>query len=65
MSRGSVMQVHFKWSIKSSQDTVLLRSLRNMFKKSETKSPSGVPATLLFTTADVYVIKNVPGATLL
>lgn len=63
MSWGSVMQVHFKWSIKSSQDAVLLRSLKNMFKKSESKSPSGVPATLLFTTADVYVIKNAPAAT--
>lgn len=33
------MQVHFKWSIKSSRDTVLLPSLKTTFKKSKSTCP--------------------------
>lgn len=33
------MQVHFKWSIKSLRDTVLLPSLKTMFKRSKSTCP--------------------------
>lgn len=46
VSWGSVMQVHFKWSIKSSRDTVLLPSLKTMFKKSKSKSPLRDPVVV-------------------
>lgn len=39
MSRGSVMQVHFKWSITSSRNGGSLSSFQKVIKKSKPKSP--------------------------
>lgn len=65
VSGGSVMQVHFKWSIKSSRDTVLLPSLKTMFKKSKSKFPLRCCRDPVVVVHNIYVIKNAPGATLL
>lgn len=53
VSRRSAVQVHFKWSITSLWDAVLLPSCQKVIKKSKPKSPPGVLRDSVVHTADI------------